>query len=78
MSFIAMILGILGIFVWPLPYLGFPFNVVGLALGILGLKRHGRGMAVAGTVMCSLGLALTIANLAFGLLDFILKTYFQY
>jgi hypothetical protein len=77
-SFISMILGILGILVWPLPYLGFPTNVVGLTLGILGLKRHKKGMAVAGTIMCSMGLTLTIINLTIGLLDLILKTYFQY
>jgi hypothetical protein len=77
-SFISMILGLLSIFVWPLPYLGFPTSIAGLALGILGLKRHKEGTAVAGTVMSSLGLALTIVNLAFGLLDLILKTYFQY
>jgi hypothetical protein len=74
----SIILGILGISTWPLPFLGFPTNVIGLALGILGLKRHRRRMAVAGTAMCSIGLALTIANLAVGLLDLILLTYFRY
>ena len=74
----SMIFGVLGMFVWPLPYLGFSTNVIGLALGILGLRRHRRRMAIAGTVMCSVGLALTIVDFTFGLLDLVLRTYFVY
>ncbi|MFC2016992.1 hypothetical protein ACFLUD_01090 [Chloroflexota bacterium] len=63
---------------WPLSYLGFPTSIIGLALGVPGLKRRRRGIAVTGSLMCGMGLILTTVDLAIGLLDLILKTYFLY
>ena len=77
MGIASILLGILGIFTWPLPYLGFPINVVGLVLGITGYRRSKGGMAVAGTILCTLGLVLTMVNLSMGLLDLIMRTYFS-
>ena len=77
MSIATMLLGILGIFTWPLPFLGFPINLAGLFLGIVSLSRSRGGMAIAGIIMCTLGLVLTAVNLSIGLLDLILRTYFS-
>lgn len=77
MSIASMLLGILGIFAWPLPFLGFPINIVGLFLGIVSLRRSRGGMAIAGTIVCTIGLVLTAVNLSIGLLDLILRTYFS-
>lgn len=77
LSVASMMLGVIGIFAWSLPYLGFPINIIGLVVGILQLKHHRNGMAIAGIVMCTVGLSLTIVNISIGLLSFILKTYFQ-
>jgi hypothetical protein len=73
-----MVLGILGVCVWPLAYLGFPVNLAALGLGILQLRRRHGGMAIAGAMMGAIGLGLTIANLTMGLLDLILKRFFMY
>lgn len=73
-----MVLGILSIFVWPVQYVGFPVSIAGLVLGVLTLWRRKRAMAVAGIVLASIGLALAVVNVRIGLLDLILKTYFEY
>ena len=78
MGAISMILGILSIFIWPIIWGGFLISISGLALGIITLRRGKSGMAVAGIVLTAIGLVLTIINLEIGLLDLILKTYFQY
>lgn len=73
-----MVLGILSIFMWPIQYAGFLVSAAGLALGALMLRHRKSGIAVAGIVLAGIGLALTVVNLKIGLLDLILKTYFQY
>jgi hypothetical protein len=73
-----MVLGILSIFVWPIYYIGFLVSIAALVLGFVVLRRHKSGMAVTGITLAGIGLALTIINLAIGLLDLVLKTYFQY
>ena len=78
MGLLLMILGILSIFVWPIPWLGLLVSIVGLIIGGITLKRRKSGMAVAGIILTVIGLSLTIVNLKIGLLDLILKTYFQY
>lgn len=74
----SLVFGILSIFMWPIQYGGFLVSATGLALGVVMLRRRKSGMAMAGIVLASIGLALTIINLKIGLLDLILKTYFQY
>ena len=54
--------------VWPffgvprfvIPLLGAPINIAGLILGIKGLKSTKRGIAIAGIVISSFGLIITI------------------
>ncbi len=78
MGLLSTILGILSIFVWPIPWLGLLVSVFGLSIAGITLKRRKSGTAVAGIVLAVIGLSLTIVNLKIGLLDLILKTYFQY
>lgn len=65
-SIASMVLGIVGFIAWCIPLLGFPVTIVGLILGILGIKKGGKGMAIAGIIMCSITLGLTIVNSALG------------
>lgn len=65
-SVASMILGIIGFLAWCLPLVGFPVCITGLILGILGIKRGGKGMAIAGIIMCAVTLIFTIINSAVG------------
>jgi ribosomal protein L40E len=64
----SMILGIIGVFAWFLPFLGFPVTIAGLVFGIFGLKSQKPGMAIAGLVLCCIFLIATIINSALGVL----------
>jgi hypothetical protein len=67
-AIVSMILGIIGILAWLLPFTGFPITVAGLVLGILGLKSLRSGMAIAGLILCCIFLIATIINSALGVL----------
>jgi len=44
-----------------------PITIVGVVLGIKGMaKPEGKGMAIAGVVLCIIGLVLTIINASIG------------
>ena len=66
MAIASMVLGICGLLAWLLPCIGLPATVTGLILGILSRRGTARGMAVAGIVLCSIGLALTAINAGYG------------
>lgn len=66
LSLTSMILGIVGFLAWCIPLLGFPVCITGLILGIIGIKKGGKGMAIAGIIMCSITLLLTIINSVLG------------
>lgn len=65
-SIASMVLGICSFLAWCIPLFGFPVCIAGLVLGIVGIKKGGKGMAIAGIVMCSITLLLTIGNSALG------------
>lgn len=65
-SITALVLGITGFIAWLIPLLGFPITIVGIILGISGLKKGGKGMAIAGIILASITLLLTTANSAIG------------
>lgn len=66
-SVAALVLGIIGLVAWCIPLIGFPVNIIGLILGCVNVrKREGRGMAVAGIVLCSIGLILSVINAVLG------------
>jgi len=62
----SLALGIFSLLAWFLPICGFPISVIGLILGIIGMNSSKRGLAIAGIVMSSIGLLLTVANSAIG------------
>lgn len=66
MSIASLVLGICGFVAWCLPFLGYPVTIVGLILGIIGKNKGGKGMAIAGIVLCSITLALTFCNSLLG------------
>lgn len=66
MSIASMILGLVGLVAWCLPIVGFPVTIAGLVLGILGIKKGGKGMAIAGIVLCSITLIITLVNSVLG------------
>ena len=66
MSIASMVLGIVGFIAWCLPLVGFPVTIVGLVLGILGIKKGGKGRAIAGIIMSSITLVLTLINSIWG------------
>jgi hypothetical protein len=41
-------------------------------------RRQNSGLATAGIILSSLGLLITLVNMKIGIMDIILKTYFQY
>ena len=66
LSIASMVLGIVGILACCIPLFGIPVNLVGLILGIVGIRKGGKGMAIAGIILCSIFLILTICNAALG------------
>jgi hypothetical protein len=49
-----------------LPLIGLPLGIVGLVLSCKGLRSDQRRLAIAGTVLNSICLLLTLANSAVG------------
>ena len=77
MDIVSLAFGVLSIFVWPIAYVGFPVNILGLITGIIAIRKHKSSMAVAGIILSIIGLVLTLVNLKVGILGIIIKTYFQ-
>ena len=65
-SIASLILGIVGFLAWCIPLFGFPVCIAGLILGIVGIKKGGKGMAIAGIIMCAITLLLTLGNSILG------------
>jgi Na+/H+-dicarboxylate symporter len=59
-------LGLVGLFIWIIPIIGFPLTVVGITLGIeeiYGKKNN----AKIGLILNIIGLVLTLVNYGIGL-----------
>jgi S1-C subfamily serine protease len=52
-------LGLVGLCAWQLPGLGLPVTIVGLVFSANALRRPQKSLAIAATVICGLGLALS-------------------
>lgn len=61
----SLIIGILSVFVFWCPLIGAPLTLVGLVLGCLGLRATRNGTAIAGVVLCSVFLLLSLASIFF-------------
>lgn len=59
-SITSMVLGIVSLVMWCITYVSVPAAIVGLILGIIGRKRAGKGMALAGIVTSIIALSLGI------------------
>lgn len=62
MSIASMVLGIVSILAWCLPCVGYPVTIAGIVLGVIGMKKGGKGMAIAGIVLCAIFLVVTLIN----------------
>lgn len=62
MSVASMVLGIIGIVFSCCSFISGPCAVIGLILGIVGIKRGGKGMAITGIVLCSITLLCSIVG----------------
>jgi hypothetical protein len=58
----AFIIGIINLCIWILPFCGGPLSIVGIVIGVLGLKSSQRILAIIGLVLSVFGLLATIAN----------------
>lgn len=58
----SLVLGILNLCSWFLPICGGPMAIVGIVLGILGIKSSQKTLAIVGIVLSGLGLIATIVN----------------
>ncbi|EGD49735.1 hypothetical protein Cpap_4177 [Ruminiclostridium papyrosolvens DSM 2782] len=65
----SFILGIVDTLAWLLPIVGIPVSIVGLILGILGMKSTKRWMAVVGIILSSIFLVAAIINVIIGALN---------
>ena len=66
MAIASLVLGIVGLMAWFCPIIGLAVNITGLVLGCKSLRSPNRGMAIAGVVMCTLGLIASVVNGAVG------------
>jgi uncharacterized membrane protein len=66
----SLVLGILSLFTWLLPILGFPITICGLVIGIIAVVKveSRNGKSIAGLVMSSIGFVLTMVNFILGAL----------
>jgi hypothetical protein len=62
----SLVLGILGLFGWCIPIIGLPMTITGLVLGVKSLKSQSRGTALAGVILCTIGLIFSLINAATG------------
>lgn len=62
----SLVLGIIGLLAWFIPLIGLSVIIPGLVFGIKALKRRENGMAIAGVVLCSIGLLLCTINFVWG------------
>lgn len=62
LSIASLVLGIISVITWLIPLFGFPTALTGLILGCIGVRKGGKGIGIAGIVLCAIFLLLTIAN----------------
>jgi len=63
---ISMILGIIGLVVWFFPIIGLPVSTVGLTFGLRGFDAPKKWMAIAGIVLCVVGISFSSVNAGIG------------
>lgn len=71
----GFVLGIISIFAWLLPLIGYPVSIVGLVLSVKARKTTPNGLATAGMVLSIIGLCLTAINSFLGVLLSLVARY---
>lgn len=66
MGIVSLVIGVVGLCAWIIPLIGCPATIIGIVLGVLGLKSEQRTLSIVGIVLCSLMLLVSIGNAAFG------------
>ncbi len=61
-SIASLVLGCIGLVAWCIPLFGYPVTIVGLILGVTGRNKGGKNLAVAGIILCTITLVLTLIN----------------
>lgn len=67
-SIASLVLGICSFIAWIIPLFGYPVTIIGIIMGALGMKKGGKGMAIAGIICSSIGLVITLINSAAGVM----------
>jgi hypothetical protein len=62
----ALVLGVVSLVAWFCPIVGFGVSITGPVMGSKGKQSSARGQAIAGIVLNTIGLILTIINAAWG------------
>ena len=65
-SIASLVLGLCGLVAWCIPLFGYPVSIIGLIMGILGSKKGGKGMAIAGIILSVICLIATLINSVLG------------
>jgi len=56
----AFLLGMLNLFLWVTPFCGAPFSIIGLLVGVVGMRSSRRWLAISGMILSGVALLLTI------------------
>lgn len=67
-SIASFVLGVLGIIAWLIPLFGYPVTIVGIILGCIARKTEKNGFSLAGIILSSITLALTLINSILGVI----------
>ena len=67
-SIASLVLGIVGFIAWLLPLVGYPVTIVGLILGCLARKNEKNGLNLAGIILSTITLILTLGNSILGVI----------
>ncbi len=62
----SLVLGLVGLIAWLLPLAGYPVTIVGIVMGVKGLKSEKKSLAIAGLILSIIGLAATLVNSIIG------------
>ena len=72
----GFILGLVGIFAWLLPFIGYPVTICGIVFSSKGLKSNNRGKSITGLVLSIIFCIFTLLNSFAGLVMFMEAFYY--
>lgn len=56
----SLVLGIVSIVLWCMWFISIPCSILALIFGILGIKKQGKGMAIAGIITGAISLVIWV------------------